>query len=597
MDTRRFGSQAILTHLKALTAEMDGVRQADKSGDPEPIHRMRVAARRLRNVLDTFPDLGQSNWYKQIRKLAKALGNARDADVQIEFIKQAIAHAPERRFKSGLQRLLLRLSQQRAKQQKKILNALNKFEKSDVAGEILTVYDSKPAKAAKDSEAEVFIDEPVGTDAETRGDTALHAHAHAALVSRVQEILLFDKAVRDPAHVEELHELRIAFKHLRYTLEVFAPLYEGLEVLGDTVSVSGTQAEARGINLYLKLAKTFQEILGEIHDSDVWIKFIPDFLKEENKRTIKYFGNARSLKTFEPGLAYLQQEREYQRGIRYNEFIDFWQAHIEDGTWSQIAILTQSLLSPVNAASSLRIALIGDIHANLPALEAVLAHAYANGIQAIWNVGDFVGYGPNPDEVVKRIRREKAVSISGNYDQKVLQVKQKKDKWKKTKRPVRLLALEWAYDHLKTDSRKYLRDLPEDCRLTVQGKRVLLVHGTPESNEEPLRPDTPLKRLREIAQKAEADIIVAGHSHQPFVKQVDGVWIINTGSVGRPDDGNPRACYALLTVTPDTVNVEHHRIAYDTKKVAADIRAQGLPSSFARIFLHGRSLDDLVIEE
>jgi putative phosphoesterase len=597
MDTRSFGSQTLLTHLKALTDELDGVRQADKSGDIEPIHRMRVASRRLRNALAVFPDLDQSNWRKQLRKLAKALGNARDADVQIEFIKQAIAHAPERRFRSGLQRLLLRLTQQREKQQEKVLKATNKFEKSDVAGEMISAYDLKPAKAAKESEADAFITKPVSADAESRGDTALHAHAHAALVSRVQEILLFDKTVRDPSHVEELHELRIAFKHLRYTLETFEPLYAGLEVQNDTVAASAANGNKQGVGPYLKLAKTFQEILGEIHDSDVWIKFIPNFLKEENKRTIKYFGNARSLKTFEPGLNYLQQEREYQRNVRYNEFLDLWQAHLDSGTWSQIAVLTQSLLSPVNAAFSSRIALIGDIHANLPALEAVLAHAYANGIQAIWNVGDFVGYGPNPDEVVKRVKREKAVSISGNYDQKVLQVKQKKDKWKKTKRPVRLLALEWAYDHLQTDSRKYLRDLPADCRLTVQGKRVLLVHGTPDSNEEPLRPDTPLKRLREIAQQAEADIIVAGHSHQPFVKQVEGVWIINTGSVGRPDDGNPRACYALLTVTPDTVQVEHHRIAYDTKKVAADIRAQGLPSSFARIFLHGRSLDDLVIEE
>jgi putative phosphoesterase len=595
MDDRTFGARTLLNYLTALNAEMEGVRQSAKSGDVEPIHRMRVAARRLRNALAIFPDLNATQWQKQIRNLAKALGTARDADVQIEFIKHAVSHAPERRFRPGLQRLLLRLQQQRQKQQKQVDNALNKFEKSDVAGDMAAAFNELPSKAKRETEAEGFIAEPIGPTADSIGDTALYSHAHTTLVSRVEEILTFDKAVRDPKNVAELHELRIAFKHLRYSLETFAPVYEPPQEQGEAAPASPT-TEPQTLASHIKLTKTFQEILGEIHDSDVWIELIPEFIAAENKRTIKYFGNARSLKTFEPGLAYLKQEREYFRGIRYNEFLDFWQAHIEDGTWTQIARLTQSRLSPAGAAAT-RIALIGDTHANLPALDAVLAHAYANGAQAIWNVGDFVGYGPNPDEVVKRLRREKAVSIGGNYDQKVLQVKNKKDKWKKTKRPVRLLALEWAYDNLSSESRKYLRDLPADCRLTLQGKRILLVHGTPDSNEEPLTPDTPLKRLREIAQNSEADIIIAGHSHQPFAKQVDGIWFINTGSVGRPDDGNPRAGYALLTLSPDAVQVEHHRIAYDTKKVAADIKAKGLPSSFARIFLHGRSLDDLVIEE
>ena len=89
----------------------------------------------------------------------------------------------------------------------------------------------------------------------------------------------------------------------------------------------------------------------------------------------------------------------------------------------------------------MKAALIGDIHANLPALEAVLAHINAQGVQKIWNVGDFVGYGPFPDEVVRlfqtaqRLQNENMLNIVGNYDLKVLDFKQKKAKWRKKKHP------------------------------------------------------------------------------------------------------------------------------------------------------------------
>ena len=97
----------------------------------------------------------------------------------------------------------------------------------------------------------------------------------------------------------------------------------------------------------------------------------------------------------------------------------------------------------------MRVALIGDIHANLPALEAVLAHAREQGIRRVWNIGDFVGYGPFPDEVVQLLRKdENVVSILGNYDRKVLRFKKKQDKWERSKEPQKYLAFEWAYESL-----------------------------------------------------------------------------------------------------------------------------------------------------
>ena len=239
----------------------------------------------------------------------------------------------------------------------------------------------------------------------------------------------------------------------------------------------------------------------------------------------------------------------------------------------------------------MKVALIGDVHANLPALETVLAHARGQRVEATWNVGDFVGYGAFPEEVVQRLRREGALSILGNYDLKVLKFARKKRKWRRSKHPDKFLAFQWAYEHLSKKSLKYLRGLPEEIRLEIAGRQILLTHGSPASNEEHLTPTTPESRLQELAGMARADLLICGHSHQPFVRQVDGVWFINTGSVGRPDDGDPRACYAVLELAREGVQVRHYRLAYDVARAVAAIRAHGLPEAFAQMMLSGRPLD------
>jgi putative phosphoesterase len=244
----------------------------------------------------------------------------------------------------------------------------------------------------------------------------------------------------------------------------------------------------------------------------------------------------------------------------------------------------------------MKVAAIGDVHANLPALEAVLDHISEQEVKAIWNVGDFVGYGAFPNEVVHLLRKKGVISIVGNYDLKVLQFKEKKKKWRKKKQRPKYLAFKWAYETLSKKNRKYLRFLSQEIRMKVKGKRILLTHGSPASNEEHLTPDTSDKRLRKLAQMAKADIIICGHSHLPFARQVDGVWFINTGSVGRPDDGDPRACYAIVRFTGDEIEVQHHRIEYDVEKAVAAIREHKLPEAFAQMILQGRNLD-VVSEE
>lgn len=248
----------------------------------------------------------------------------------------------------------------------------------------------------------------------------------------------------------------------------------------------------------------------------------------------------------------------------------------------------------------MKLALIGDVHANLPALEVVLDHARQQEVEAIWNIGDFVGYGAFPDEVVKRLIKEKAISIIGNYDLKVLKYPKKKKKWRKSKMPQKWFAFKWAYENLSKKSRKYLLSLPEETRLIEGGKHILLTHGSPASNEEHLTPDTPEQRLRELARMTEsenipkADVIICGHSHREFVRQVEATWFINTGSVGRPDDGDPRACYATLQLDHQGMRAKHYRLKYDVDRAVAAIREKGLPEVFAQMLIQGRDLETVL---
>lgn len=241
----------------------------------------------------------------------------------------------------------------------------------------------------------------------------------------------------------------------------------------------------------------------------------------------------------------------------------------------------------------MRIAVIADIHANLPALRAVLAHASRHKVGALWNLGDSVGYGAFPEEVVRVLRENNVLSIMGNYDLKVLDFERQTRNWGLLTDPEKCLALRWAYEQLSSDSRAYLRALSQQVRLRVKGHRVMLVHGSPASIEEGLDGETPKMRLRELAALVKDDIVLCAHSHRPFARRIRSVWFVNPGSVGRPDDGDSRASYAIVKLKRDLVEVKHYRVAYDVERAARAIRQHDLPEVFAQMILQGRNLDDV----
>jgi putative phosphoesterase len=242
----------------------------------------------------------------------------------------------------------------------------------------------------------------------------------------------------------------------------------------------------------------------------------------------------------------------------------------------------------------LKIALISDIHANLIALEAVLKHARKHGVDEIWNLGDSIGYGAFPDQVIRRLQSEKILSIVGNYDLKVLKINKKRAQWKKTKHPLKLAMFEWTYQQLSKKSRKIITEFPRELTLKRKGCRLLLTHASPASIDEPLFPETPKKRFAELARTVDVEMVLCGHSHIACVRTAKGVSFANPGSVGRAKFGDPRASYAQIVFTKGSARIDHFLVEYDLSRAANAIRSAGLPEVFGQMVIQGVDFDDVV---
>lgn len=242
----------------------------------------------------------------------------------------------------------------------------------------------------------------------------------------------------------------------------------------------------------------------------------------------------------------------------------------------------------------MKVALISDVHANLPALEAVLAHASEQSVDAVWNLGDLVGFGAYPDEVVQLLRSESVLATSGEYDRRVLRFQRKQDKWRRKRPRVEYVALRWAHDHLSKKSRKYLRFLSREERVTVKGHHILLTHGCSDSAKRAVDADTTKRELRKLAQEAEADIVLCGHSHTPSAVKTDGTWFVNPGSTGLGFGGDPRVSYCVLEISADGLEVHPFRVEYDVDRLVAALRQEKLPDPIAQMFMDGQDLNSMI---
>ena len=236
-----------------------------------------------------------------------------------------------------------------------------------------------------------------------------------------------------------------------------------------------------------------------------------------------------------------------------------------------------------------RLAVISDIHGNLPALEAVLADIAAQGLRDIYHLGDLVGYNPFPNEVVALVRERDLPGITGNYDQAVLaRVPDPVATFLNPKiTPMGKDLYRWTVSEVDAASREHLAAQPERLSLQVGAWKILLTHGSPRHIRDYVRPWTPEETLREIVAGVEENVLFTGHTHIPLVRQVNGTWLVNPGSVGFPKDGNPLAAYAVLTLGPE-LSVEIRRVAYDVERTCREILARGLPPKAADDLRVGR---------
>ena len=235
---------------------------------------------------------------------------------------------------------------------------------------------------------------------------------------------------------------------------------------------------------------------------------------------------------------------------------------------------------------TMRIAICSDLHGNSAATEAVLAAIDAEASDAIYCLGDLVGYGARPNETISLIRERAIPTIMGNYDDGVGFDRNDcgcayKDPGEEARGQQ---SLYWTRDVTTAESKAYLRTLLPEIRFEAEGKRFRLVHGSPRRMNEYLFADRDPRSLARIAQGAETDVLVFGHTHKPWVREIEDVLFINDGSVGKPKDGDPRAAWALLTVEAGKpVQVEIRRVPYDVASMATAIHdAEGLPNEFAR---------------
>jgi putative phosphoesterase len=232
-----------------------------------------------------------------------------------------------------------------------------------------------------------------------------------------------------------------------------------------------------------------------------------------------------------------------------------------------------------------RIALFSDMHGNSAATEAVLAAIHAEGLDEVICLGDLVGYGARPNEVIGLIRGREIPTIMGNYDDGV---GFDQDDCgcayrSEVERACGQASLAWTRATVDEDRKSYLRTLLSELRREINGVRVRFVHGSPRRMNEYLFEDRNPASLERIAKGVDADVLVFGHTHIPWSRKVGGVRFVNTGSVGKPKDGDPRAAWVLLTIGPDgEIGVTTRRVAYDITSMAKAIRgAQGLPDRFA----------------
>jgi putative phosphoesterase len=234
------------------------------------------------------------------------------------------------------------------------------------------------------------------------------------------------------------------------------------------------------------------------------------------------------------------------------------------------------------------VAAFSDIHANEHALDAVLDDIHRRAPDRVLCLGDLVGYGAFPNEVIDTIRGAGIPTLAGNYDDGVGFDREECGCAYTTPDDIARgdRSLRWTQAQVTPENKSWLRSLPRELRVTLGRWRALCVHGSPRRLNEYLFEDRPERSLERMFAGLDADVILCGHTHLPYHRHIGAVHLINVGSAGKPKGGDPRACYALIEVGDD-VTATFARVGYDVEAAARAIEATDLPHEFAAVLRTG----------
>ncbi len=244
----------------------------------------------------------------------------------------------------------------------------------------------------------------------------------------------------------------------------------------------------------------------------------------------------------------------------------------------------------------MKIAVISDIHGNMQALEAVLSDIKKENCSKIFCLGDIAMAGPEPAKTIQKIielqESEDFEIIQGNTDEMIANCDNQMIHLLEENNPIMAHALENDVFVIPEELKNFLRNLPKQKELEIEGTKILLVHGSPRKNNENIFPDLKIEEVENMISGTDADIIFCGHTHMPCGYQTNTKQtVVNTGSVGRPFSEEPKSCYAVLEINNKEFSVKHNFVDYDYKTAAAILKERGFEGSdkLAQMLIHATS--------
>ena len=238
-----------------------------------------------------------------------------------------------------------------------------------------------------------------------------------------------------------------------------------------------------------------------------------------------------------------------------------------------------------------RIALISDVHGNIVALDAVLEDCHDHNVDRFWFLGDYVAIGPEPVAVLERINDlDHSRVIRGNTDRYVVTGEGPPPTLEAVRRDPSLLTIYTSIAESFAWTRgfitgagwyEWMAGLPLELRAeTPGGTRVLAVHASPGQDDgEGVHRGRSNQELRSLIAEADADIVFVGHTHEPMIRRIEDVYVVNLGSVGNPQTKDPRASYVLLDVSDSFVEFLHRRVDYDREEFIERVHRSRHPSA------------------